>query len=815
MKKYKSFQFVLGLALAMIGWLPAAAVADKPTLVMPLTDKALDSQPTLQIPALDKTDTDKPTLKAQVNLLASRSAISPSKSIELAITFEIAEGWHTYWRNHGEGGLGPSFKWNLPTGFTVGELQFPAPTRYVDAVGDHSFILEGNPVLLTTLTAPKDLPLGQDVAIGVDATWLVCEKACIKESKQLELTLPVVADSSQVKPINEDTFKYARTDLPMPQAKAKYLQNLSAVASVDKVGPGAKFKVAVVLDVAKGYHLNSHKPLSEYLIPTDVFNDTTDDLIFCRAKFPEGKIEESPLGKVSLYTARTIVTIPVEADAVLQTKQLRIRGVVTYQACSDKTLQCYRPTAADWELILPVAEPGEAITAVNTDLFTSATPTTGGFNLDADIKPTSQAKEHSLLVWLVLAFLAGLLLNVTPCVLPVISIKILSFVQQASESPAKLLKLGLAFSLGMLIVFNVLAVLATGLGMAWGQHFQTPAFSIAMAAIVFAFTLSLFGVFTLGVPTSVGSLSTQADGEGYTASIAKGMFATIMGTPCVGPFLGPVLVWSASQSVGTVFLVFNTIGLGMTLPYALLTANPKWLRFIPKAGPWLTIFKQVMAFVLLAIVVHLLNIVQAQLGGDALVATLMFLTAVAVGCWIIGTWLTPSRSSGGRVLTYVVAVAVVLLGGWYSFSNGFEPREQVTVATRPSTEPGDTELPWIKDFSLDKLNELTAIGKTVLLDITAKWCTVCKVNSKFVFNTPEMRETVQKYDVIPLLGDFTSNDPEIEKLIGRLAPGSSVPFCAIFPANRPNEPHVLLGKLTKDQVITAIEQASAKPTNSQ
>ena len=133
--------------------------------------------------------------------------------------------------------------------------------------------------------------------------------------------------------------------------------------------------------------------------------------------------------------------------------------------------------------------------------------------------------------------------------LPVISIKILSFVQQASESPAKLFKLGLAFSLGMLIVFNVLAALATGMGMVWGQHFQSPAFTIAMAAVVFAFTLSLFGVFTLGVPASVGDLATQAEGEGYTASIAKGMFATIMGTPCVGPFLGPVLVWAASLEI--------------------------------------------------------------------------------------------------------------------------------------------------------------------------------------------------------------------------------------------------------------------------
>jgi len=804
MRRHSVLRFGLWLVLANAG-LQGVAVAAKPTLVIPAPGKPAASQG---------------APKARVDLLANHTAITPGGSIELAITFEIEDGWHTYWRNRGEGGMEPSFKWHLPEGFTVAKLRFPPPQRHVDALGGHTFILEGDPILLAELTAPQKLPAGQDVTIAVDARWLVCEKACVLETKELQLKLPVVAGAAQSKPANEDTFRFARASLPLPMAEAKYLRRLSVAASVDKVKPGAKFKVAVVLDIATGYHLNSNKPLSEYLIPTDVFHDSAAGLILGRAEFSPGKIERSPLGKISLYTGRVVVMLPAEADAVLQAKQLRISGVVTYQACSDATKQCFPPTAAEWEFTVPVAQPGETVAAANADLFAFAEPAApepvaGGFSLDADIRVTTHQKEHSLLIWLVLAFVAGLLLNITPCVLPVISIKVLSFVQQASESPARVFKLGLAFSLGMLIVFNVLAVLATGMGMVWGQHFQSPAFTIAMSVIVFAFALSLFGVFTLGVPTSVGNLATQTEGEGYAASIAKGMFATIMGTPCVGPFLGPVLVWAASQHAATVFLVFNTIGLGMTLPYALLTANPKWLRFVPKPGPWLTIFKQVMAFVLLAIVVHLLNVVQAQLGGEALAATLLFLTAVALGCWIIGTWMTPNRSSGGRTAALAVALAVVFLTGWFVFRNGFEPRSRTAVADPSAAGHSGSELPWVTDFSLARLSEITASGKTVLLDITAEWCFNCKLNKKLVFDTPELLEAVRKHDVVPMLADSSIENPEIEKLMAKLAPGGSVPFCAVFPADRPNEPHVMLGLVTKEQVINAIEQAAAPSPDSQ
>ncbi len=755
--------------------------------------------------------------EVEVQLLSERTALVPGEAVTLAIQFKIEEGWHTYWRNRGESGREPKFSWRLPEGFKAGPPRFPPPKRHVDREGLHTFVLEHEPAVLTRLTVPSDLKPGRDVTIEADVEWLVCKEACYRGSKLVSLTLPVVASEADTKPANEATFRLAREALPQPAGRAQHLNRLWAAASVDKVQPGAAFQVAVVLEVPDDHHLNAHKPLSEFLVPTDLFHDRSEGLRIGRARFPEGKIEASPLSGqgLSVYRGRTVITLPVEAGDALEVDRVRISGVVTYQACSDKKNVCFPPTAAEWVLTLPVAKPGELVAGVNKELFAAAPPAEPkgtGFTLDADVRVTTIQQDRSLLGVLALALLAGLILNVTPCVLPVISIKVLSFVQQASESPAKLFKLGLAFSLGMVVVFNILAVLATGLGLVWGQHFQSPHFTIAMSAIVFAFGLSLFGVFTLGVPRAVGDLAGRAEaGEGYAGSIAKGALATVMGTPCLGPFLGSVLVWAAAQPAAVVFLVFNAIGIGMALPYVLLTANPNWLRFVPKPGPWLETFKHAMGFLLMATVVYLLDILQGQLGGAAVVWSLVFLIGVGLGCWIVGRWVTVNSSSGRRAAVGLVSLAVVGVSGWLAFGVGVDldaPPVQRSVGS--SGEPDETDLPWVA-FSLEKLTELTAADKTVFLDITAKWCPNCKYNLAWVFNSAEVAAAVEEYDVVPVLADWTARDDTISRLIDKLAPGASIPLCAVFPARRPDHAIVMLGIVTRQQVIDALREAANAP----
>ena len=270
------------------------------------------------------------------------------------------------------------------------------------------------------------------------------------------------------------------------------------------------------------------------------------------------------------------------------------------------------------------------------------------------------------------------------------------------------------------------------------------------------------------------------------------------------------MVWAAGQPAAMVFLVFNTIGVGMALPYVLLTANPNWLRFVPQPGPWLTTFKQAMGFLLMGTVVYLLDIVQGQLGGAAVVWSLAFLMGVALACWIMGRWMTVNSSPGQRAAVGLGSLAVVGLSGWFAFGVGFDlnaaPVE--TSVVRGEVTPDNAELPWV-DFSMDKLTALTAEGRTVFLDITAKWCPNCKYNLSWVFDAPEVASAVKQYEVVPMLADWTARDDIIGQLIEKLAPGASIPLCAVFPAGRPNEPIVMLGIVTRQQVIDALREAAS------
>lgn len=750
----------------------------------------------------------------KASLVADRSAIVPGGTVDLGVVFEIPEGWHIYWRNRGEGGLETTFSWNLPEGFVLGPVRFPRPRRYIEATGAHTFILERRPVVIAELQAPADAPADQTVEIEVDARWAACKESCVLGAESLKLVLPVTADADEAEPLHEDLFEFARAQVPLPMDEAAYLKSLRATANVDRLRPGTKFEVAVVLEVDDGFYIYSHQPLATGLNPTDLFHDTVGGLTFDRPRFPPGQMIQSYGMTYSVYKDRAVLILPVEANVLPSEGEVRIGGVVTYQACSERTGQCMLPTAAEWSLTVPVAKAGEEVRAANEELFqdTAVYQVSGagktpeareriaeegtGFTLDTVVRTTAWQREYSLAVWLLLALVAGVALNITPCVLPVVSIKVISLVQQAGESPARVFRLGLAFSVGMLAVYNVLAILATAAGMVWGQHFQSPTFTLVLASVIFVFGLSVYGVFTLGVPRAVGDLAGRTEGEGYLGSVAKGALATLMGTPCVGPFLGSVLIWVATQPPALVFLIFNMVGVGMALPYVLLTAHPSWLRFVPKPGPWLETFKQAMGFLLMGMVIYLLSILNAQLGGSALVWSLVFLMSLGLACWIIGSWLTAETSAGGRVIVLAVAVGVASLGGWVSYGRGFRP-------------PSDGVVPW-EPFSMEKLTERTAEGRTVFLNITADWCTNCKYNMRFVFETPEVAQAIAEYNVVPMLADWTREDPTISRLVNNLAPGGSVPLCAVFPADRPDEPIVMLEIVTKRQVIEALRQGAGK-----
>lgn len=406
-----------------------------------------------------------------------------------------------------------------------------------------------------------------------------------------------------------------------------------------------------------------------------------------------------------------------------------------------------------------------------------------------DFNPQGEVSEHSLAIWLLLAFIAGMILNVMPCVLPVISIKVLSFVQQAGEDRKRIFQLGVAFAAGIVVVFFALAALAITAGLSWGEQFQSEGFLITMIGIVFAFALSLFGVFEVGVPAQVGSMGGIAR-EGLGDAFFKGMLATVLATPCSGPFLGSTLTWTLAQPPHVVFLIFASLGLGMAFPYVVLTANPALLKLLPKPGAWMETFKQAMGFVLLVTVIYLM----ISLRQDVLLFTAAFLVFVAGGCWWWGRFAKFDQSKVVRTGHLAVALGICVMGARISF---------VDFQGLFSDVESDDRIAWI-DYDTESFLGYLEDDRTVFVDFTADWCPNCKYNEKFVFNSPEVRALIAEKNVVPIKADITHDSPVKEALRDKLG-GSSIPYLAVFPGDNTSAPFVLPDVVTVAQMVEIFE----------
>jgi thiol:disulfide interchange protein len=460
-----------------------------------------------------------------------------------------------------------------------------------------------------------------------------------------------------------------------------------------------------------------------------------------------------------------------------------LAGSIRYQVCKEG--QCLTPETVPFALgVLPpasrsVAADG-ALTETN-DASSGGTIAISSFTL-REVEPPS-----SLAMNLLFAFIGGMILNVMPCVLPVIAIKVLSFVQQAGESRGQILLLNVAYSLGVVLVFVVLATLAVFLGFSWGGLFQLDEFNLVMAAVVFAMGLSLLGVFEIPVPGMVGAGAGGQHREGLTGAFLTGIFATLLATPCTGPFMGTTLAWSVKQPSHVVYLVWGTMGLGMAFPYLVLGAFPALVRWLPRPGMWMVRLKEFAGFVLMGAVIFLIQSINQSL----LIPTLVILVGVALGLWMIGNLYDHSTSLRTKWTVRLTALALssfVCLFGWNLQYSG-------------------EGLPWEK-FSTAKVEELRKSGKPILIDFTADWCTNCKVNERLALNRRETIAFVEKHGIVTLKADFTDKDPEIKEWLA-LCKERGVPLTLIFPRNRPNEAIPVRGVFTQATLLAKLEQAVA------
>lgn len=391
--------------------------------------------------------------------------------------------------------------------------------------------------------------------------------------------------------------------------------------------------------------------------------------------------------------------------------------------------------------------------------------------------------EGSVLVYLLLAFLGGMILNVMPCVLPVIAIKVMSFVQQAGESRKRIFALNACYSCGVISVFLVLAIFAVTAGMTFGGLFQKPEFNLVMVSIIFIMALSLVGVFEIPIPGIIGSSAGGQHQEGLHGAFITGIFATLLATPCTGPFVGTTLAWSVKQEPVVTFLLWGSMGVGMAFPYLVLGLFPGLIRLLPKPGNWMVRFKEFAGFALFGTVIFFI----ASAKSYQVVPLLTVLLGLGIGFWMIGNLynINSSLKEKNTVrITAFLAIAGMCGLGYILYE-----------------EPGDKTL-----FTNDTLAAALENNQTVVIDFTADWCVNCKINEKMALNTEEVRSFAEKNNVSIQIGDYTDESKHIKYWLTKFKT-QGVPLTVVIPGNRPDQTIALGGVYSKETLLEAMKKA--------
>ncbi len=680
------------------------------------------------------------TEHVEAQLLSERTAAQPGKPAMVGLRLQMTPHWHTYWKNPGDSGLPTKIRWTLPEGWKAGEISWPHPKNL--PIGPlMNFGYEDEVVLLVELTPPADAKPGT-ANIKANADWLVCKEVCIPEKGELDLALAVAAGEAAINERYKPSFERARLMLPADPKGWKFDSGVSGNNIVFRMTPPAGTQLP-----SKLVFYPEREDVIEHAAPQRIVRDGNALLI-------EMKLQEPPPKKLPY-----------------------LKGVVVAESAF--------PGLQDRRAIDVFAGLGEPIAI--------AAATTGPGS------STSSEIEGSVGVALVFALMGGILLNLMPCVFPVLGIKVMGFVEHAHGNARAMRVQGLVFAAGVVLSFLLLAgvmlaLRASGTQLGWGFQLQSPGFVSLLAVLFFVLGLNLVGVFEWGLFAQSMTSNVSARGR-YADAFLAGVLATLVATPCTAPFMGAAVGFTLAQPAPVSLAVFAALGAGMALPVLLLSYFPALLKRLPKPGAWMQTFKQVMAFPLFATAAWLVWVLGAQAGNDAVLGALIGFVAIAIAAWLYGRW---GRSES--MLRHAFAALFAALGIYAAWPGSVA----LTAPGTPVAKKG--ELPW-QPWSPEKVAELTAAGHPVFVDFTAAWCVTCQVNKRVALNNGGVVEAFAYRGVIPLRADWTNNDPRITQTLQALG-RNAIPVYALYLPGEA-KPRLLPEVLTPSVVLAEIEKLPA------
>ena len=712
----------------------------------------------------------------KADLLADTTAVTPGKPFTVGLRLRMQPHWHTYYLYSGDAGLPTKVDWQLPPGFRAGPIQWPVPETIVSPGDIINYGYDDEVVLLTEITPPATLPPGGEITLAGKASWLVCADICVPGSEPLSLKL---AAGGEAQPANAEIIAKYRALLPKP---------------FDEKAAGFGLSTSLQGNDAVWTLVGLHPPAGR-------------------------KVEFFPLPPDSVQVGHPIIETAGDGDGIQQTgirlpitdgidHARELSGVVALRGDGQPTVGWIISGAGLASKGVASAKDGAATVQPSTNVpRSSGAPNAAGGQAGPGAPGVSKASAAappvagSLLYFLLIGFLGGLILNVMPCVLPVISLKLFSFIKHANGDPGQVWRMGLAYAAGVFAWFlGVAAVIvafkSTGRAIGNGFQLQNPWFVVGLAAVTFVFALSLLGVFEVVLPGSVNNTLGEAAGrrEGYAGAFLQGLLATVLGSACTAPFFGPALGFAFAQNGIVVFAVFAAIAAGMSAPFVLIAAQPQWLRFLPKPGAWMERVKQAMGFVLLATVLWLLYVLGAQRGADAVVWTGALLLTLGAACWVQGAFNTFAASERTRWASRAAIFALAVGGGWFCLGQVREARLPEGGAVGPFAP---------------QLAAALKTGRPVFVDFTAAWCVNCKVYEKTVLSTAPVQQALQDRNAVFLKADYTNESPDITHLLQQFG-RAAVPMYVLYPAGQPDAPILLPEVITQGIVLDAFKEADRR-----